>query len=266
MSGKQLFAVLDTETTGLEGGTRAVELSAIIFDEEGPISFFETLVNPGMPIPADVVAIHGITDDMVKDAPATTDALLDLWRFIPSDAILVAHNAPYDTGIISWDSARVGLEVPPFQIIDTCALAKSIGATKNNKLETLIAHYGIERVGDAHRALSDAHGCMDYFIKVWDVATKMGAPLPWYAAGHNYAYFDVTQIPEVSFLPSLVADGAPFSFVYEDDKGACTERTILPYGWAKKYDNHYFHGLCDMRKERRTFRADRIIEVLSKTA
>ena len=266
MSQKPLFAAIDCETTGLEGGTRAVELGAIVFDEAGPISFFETLVNPGMPIPADVVKIHGITDDMVKDSPATIDALLDLWRFIPSDSILVAHNAPYDTGVISWDSARVGLEIPPFQIIDTCALAKSIGVTKNNKLETIIEHYGIERVGDAHRALSDAHGCMDYFIKVWDIATKLGVPLPWAAAGHDYAYFDPTLISEASFLPPLVASGAAFSFVYEDDKGAKSDRDVIPYGWMLKNGNHYFHGHCLLRDARRSFRTDRIIKVLSAAA
>ena len=61
-------------------------------------------------------------------------------------------------------------------------------------------------------------------------------------------------------LPELVAKGAPMTFTYKDDKGVTTERTITPYGWAKQ-GVLMFHGYCHLREERRSFRADRVVNV-----
>jgi DNA polymerase III subunit epsilon len=61
---------LDTETTGVRiGFDKAVSVAAVRFENQVPVAKFSSLVNPGMPIPAESTAIHGITDDQVKDAP-----------------------------------------------------------------------------------------------------------------------------------------------------------------------------------------------------
>lgn len=259
----------DSETTGLDRGSRALEIAGVMFDDTGVLDRFETLINPGMPIPPDVTKINGITDDMVKGAPDTHEAMTMFFNWLGESRLGIAHYAQYDTGILSWDAARVGIAIPTdMLIVDTCELAKALAVTKNNKLDTLVAHYGIQRMGDAHRAMSDADACYQVFCKM--TAAKGGMPpahfyRQWALAGHDYEYTDALPA-HLSDLPQIVERAEYLSFVYEDDKGARTERTITPYGWCKRGKETYLHGLCHLRQERRTFRTDRVIEVQNKAA
>ena len=260
------YIAFDTETTGIEPGSRIVELAGILFDESGVLDIFETLINPGMPIPADATALHGITDEIVqRSGEETYLALAEFCRWCEPDAILVAHYASFDTGMMSWAFQFCGVPQPiGQQVIDTWQIAKHIGATKNNKLITLVEHYGINRAGLAHRAMNDADACMRYFnLLLKDKRFVRFIPhehvQPWADAGHEYSYVAPEVLPEsIASLPALVADGGDFTFAYHDGKGEHTERTITPYGWALKGDVVMFHGWCHLRNSRRTFRADRV--------
>ncbi len=244
----------DTETTGLAPGTRPVEFAAVLFDETGILSRYESLINPGMPIPADVQAIHGITDEMVKDAPSAGEVLAGFLKWADTDH-MVAHNAPYDVGIVSWVAGHAGIELPPFKVIDTVEIAKSIKLTKNNKLATLIDFHGIQVAGDAHHAMRDAEACAKYLLINAESLTERFIR-PWKA---NYEY--TADIPiNLTMLPECVRTGTPMTFTYKDDAGKTTERTIVPYGWAMQ-GVFMFHGYCHLREERRSFRADRVVNV-----
>ena len=249
-----LVAVIDSETTGLQPGTRLVELACCIVDTDlvEIIRSFETMVNPGMPIPADVTAIHGITDAMVVDAPNAGNAIMSMLEFMGDVNITVIQNAPYDMGIILWDAARHDVIMPALMFVDTVEIAKSLKLTKNNKLETLAEFHSLKRVGSAHRAASDVNLCARYFLLHHDYSP---VPLPW-ASSYSFVH-DFPQY--LSDLPSLVADAAPLTFVYKDAKDNESERTITPYGWANHTSGLHFHGYCHLRNERREFRADRVV-------
>lgn len=252
---------IDTETTGLERGSRAVELAAVIFDD-ATLEIDQQrswLINPGMPIPEDVTKIHGITDDMVATSQDAGTVLAELIDWLPADLCLVAHNAPYDAGIISWDAARCGIDLPPWQIFDTVSISKAIAVTKKNGLKDLVLHYGIIVEGDEHRAGRDALCCAKYFAAV--AGQHNVGPVAWNDVGHDYAYTD-TFPPELMELPTLVAHGGALTFAYEDKDGEASERTVSPYGWATIKGELYFHGHCHLREARRSFKADRIRAVL----
>ena len=75
------FACLDTETTGLspDDGGRICELAVSVSQGGRPVEEFSTLLNPGMPMHPEVIAIHGITNEMVASAPKFADILPKLW-------------------------------------------------------------------------------------------------------------------------------------------------------------------------------------------
>ena len=97
---RQDFRILDLETTGF-GNAEAVE--AAIASQNGRI-VFSTLIKPTIPIPPQAMAVHGITDAMVANAPGYPEVAPALSRWIDS-AHLVIYNSPFDTGILSHCSS-----------------------------------------------------------------------------------------------------------------------------------------------------------------
>ena len=258
----------DTETTGLDRGSRMLSLAAIAVDESTyeEIDRCEWTVNPGMPVPPDVTKINGFTDETVKDAPPADQVLREFSEWVGKNRNLVGHYVSYDTGILTWEAGRAGIALPPgLLVLDTCEIARSLRRTKRNSLDALVEHYGIERCGEGHRAMSDADACLQYLRKVRATEHIAYEWTPWDSAGHDYAYTDALPDP-LRHLPDLVAAGAPLTFRYEDKDGALTERTITPYGWAAKGDGVYFHGFCHLRQERRTFHVERVLSVLEAAA
>jgi DNA polymerase-3 subunit epsilon len=254
-----VYITLDTETTGLEPGSRPVEIHSLVLSEDGTtLGQFHRVIDPLMPIPPDVTEIHGITDRDVKECPSLYLVLSEWenWMRTCRPTHLIAHNAPYDVGVMSWALDAAGLAHPSVMVIDTCAMAREIKATKKNSLDALIEHYGIKRQGSPHRADSDGIACRDY----WLIARKLlpnYQPTPW-VAPHSKPQ----ELPPVlANFPGLVQSGAPFSFAYTDAKGNQTNRTITPYGWAEQGGKVYFHGLCHLRNERRTFLASSVVPI-----
>jgi len=259
----QEFVAIDVETSGLEVGSRVVEIAAVRFDAYGVLDVFESFVDPGMPIPPDVAAFHGITDEIVADAPLLDGVIDELlaWIGTESPAGIIAHNAPYDGGVLAWDSARLGIETPFPEIIDTLAIAKLRGETKKNSLAAVMEHHGIVPVGTPHRAGCDARGCAEYFRTVCLPVADGPNPTQWWRlADGPHPFVAAADLPEqLRNLPELVTAAAPLSFTYSDAKGAITTRTITPYGWGRApWGDVMFHGLCHLRDARRTFKAENV--------
>lgn len=251
---------IDVESSGLEPGSRILELAAIHFSEDGNvISRFEMLINPGMPLPADAAAVNGIDADLLKDAPDAGVVLRQFLEWLPPEPTFMAHFAAFDCGMLAWEAQRASIDWPyQAPVICTREMAKALGETKDNKLQTLVAHHKIVTVGDAHRAMADADACMKYFL----IARKRIEPksTEWEMSGYDYGYPD--KLPEpLTNLPQLIESGTPLSMTYRDAKEQVTDWTILPYGLAQKKDGIYFHGMCALRQERRTFKADRIVSI-----
>lgn len=253
------LAIIDTESTGFEPGSRLVELAAVICDADGNVDDeFCTLANPGMPIPPDVTAVHGITDDMVADAPHAATAITRLLDELPRDVALVIHNAPYDVALIEMEAARRGVDMPQdVPVYDSLALARALRETGANSLPALCGYHGIEVEGDAHRALCDARAVHAYWRLRGD--RYPDEPKPWSSLVGNARYLPPSMLPNyLSSLPNAVATGGTLAFGYTDAKGETTERAITPYGWARTPKGITVHGLCALRGERRTFYVERM--------
>lgn len=149
------FAVLDTETTGLmvEQGGKICELAVSVSQNGEKLEEFSTLLNPQMPMHPDVIAIHGITNDMVKNAPLFGDIIPQLLGLLDG-CVLVAHNADFDLGFLRGEMEHCGLHLPNYPVLDTLKLARKNGCFARNNLGTIAASLGIDASG-AHRALAD---------------------------------------------------------------------------------------------------------------
>ncbi|WP_084631320.1 DEDD exonuclease domain-containing protein [Demequina aestuarii] len=152
------FVVVDLETTG--GSPRECEITEIgaVKTRGGEVvGEFQTLVDPGGPIPPYIVALTGITDAMVVSAPPIAQVLPSFLEFL-GDAVLVAHNARFDVGFLKEACRRHGYAWPTPEIVDTVLLARRATTKEeapNKKLGTLARVFGT-RVTPNHRALEDA--------------------------------------------------------------------------------------------------------------
>jgi DNA polymerase III epsilon subunit family exonuclease len=151
------YVAIDTETTGLDstGGDRILEIAALRFHRGNVIDSFVTLLNPGVPVSHGAFRVHGISNDMLLDAPAFGDIFSDLVAFIGEDPT-VYHNAHFDLKFLRMEAMFIHKRWVNNVVIDTLRLARTVkGRFRGNSLGSLAKEYETGLPG--HRAMSDAH-------------------------------------------------------------------------------------------------------------
>lgn len=159
------FVVVDLETTGGSpaAGARITEIGAVKVCGGQRLGEFQTLVDPGCPVPPFVAVLTGITDSMLFGAPTIKAALPALLDWAGPEAVFVAHNAPFDMGFLQAAAAEMALPWPARRVVDTARLARQLvtrDETPNCKLSSLAAFFGATTVPN-HRALADARATVD---------------------------------------------------------------------------------------------------------
>lgn len=161
------YTVFDLETTGMSPvRDRIVEIGAVRIETDGTMSRYETLVHPGVPIPWQVSRIHGITDEMVADAPKFKDAAYPFLDFIKGSK-LVAHNARFDLSFLQESLARTGLPVWKYGVYDSIILIRrAYPGLPSYSLQSLRQSLALGMDLDEarpHRAAYDAEITMEAF-------------------------------------------------------------------------------------------------------
>jgi DNA polymerase-3 subunit epsilon len=155
--------VLDTETTGLnpKKGDRIVEVGCVeMIDRKLTGKHYHVFINPERDIPDEVVAVHGITNEKVKDSPKFRDIAEELWVFLEG-AELVIHNAAFDMGFLNAEYQLFAKEQgEPFQklesvcsVLDTLKVAREKHPGSKVSLDALCKRYDID---NSHRTLHGA--------------------------------------------------------------------------------------------------------------
>ncbi len=155
---KIIEIVLDTETTGLDyTKEKMVEFAAVRLENGKIKDEFQTLINPKQHIRKSSIAIHGITADMVEDAPTEEEAMPQIMEFI-QDYPIVAHNAIFDYTFINEASKRVfGKEISNTRV-DTQQMFKEVYPDLDSHgLEALTHKFNVP-LTNHHRAMADTMG------------------------------------------------------------------------------------------------------------
>ena len=154
------YVAVDVETTGLDSyRDEIIEVAAIVFDDEGVLEEWSSLVDPGRDIPAFITRLTGITPEMVHGAP-TLLSLRGRLRRLMAEHVIVAHNVGFDMGFL--ERAHVGVGQ---RRLDTLTLASILlpGAGRYG-LGNLARFLDLSRpAGADHRALDDASRTVELF-------------------------------------------------------------------------------------------------------
>ncbi|THV22150.1 DNA polymerase III subunit epsilon [Peteryoungia ipomoeae] len=162
--------VFDTETTGLENkADRVIEIGGVELLNHFPTGrTFHVYINPGdRKVHPDALAVHGITDDFLKDKPSFAEIVGAMREFFDG-AKWVAHNANFDIGFINAEFDRLSLPpVAPDLVVDTLALARRKHPMGPNSLDALCRRYGIDNSHRTkHGALLDSELLAEVYIEM----------------------------------------------------------------------------------------------------
>ncbi len=169
------FVVVDLETTGGSPTDSAItEIGAVTYRGGERRGSFQTLVNPCVPIPRNIVHLTGIDDRLVADAPPIGAVLPSFIEFARG-AVFVAHNARFDFSFLNASLERADREPLPGPVICTAKLARRVvwPDVPNVRLQTL-ARYFRTRAEPVHRALADAEACAEVLHGLLEMGERLG--------------------------------------------------------------------------------------------
>ncbi|MGE0741489.1 MAG: DNA polymerase III subunit epsilon [Hyphomonadaceae bacterium] len=175
--------LFDTETTGVfaehvdpKMRDRIVEIGCVeVVNLERTGREFHAYINPGRDVPDEVVRVHGLTGEFLKNHPPFSEIAADFLEFV-ADAPLVAHNAAFDQGFINAELVRCNIEIiaaPRF--VDTLAIARKRFPGASCSLDALAKRFQLDRYGydlasrkgpGGHGALVDARILAEVYLQL----------------------------------------------------------------------------------------------------
>ena len=159
------LAFVDLETTGATAAIdRITEIGIVEVDADGSVREWQQLVNPGVPIPAFIQQLTGISNAMVAAAPSFSAIAGDVLARLQG-RLFIAHNARFDYGFLKQELARAGLS---FRATTLCTVKLSRDLYpdyRRHSLDALIERHQL-RADARHRALADAQLVHQFWQKI----------------------------------------------------------------------------------------------------
>lgn len=264
------LAFLDVETTGASAqfGHRVIELGIVRVERGKTVAEYQQLIDPQRRISPGVTALTGISQAMVQGQPTFTDQLpaaLELLR----GAIVLGHNVRFDLSFLGKEFRRSGQQIAEAlsdaPVLDTVRIARRRFGRGGNGLQALARRLGIYP-SVAHRALADAQTTAAVFEKLiepvggWgiclcDAIREQGGPMGLLPA-----------TPRESLLPLELEEALdqrkPVRMVYLDARQSRTERVIEPMHIRRTHGELMLVAHCHLRGEQRTFKLERIVQLI----
>lgn len=258
----QGIIAIDLETTGLSPLVdRIIEVGAMKITPTETL-IFQTLINPEILIPPHTIAIHNITDEMVKDSPLLNDILGQLKEFM-GDLPIIAHNAKFDLGFIVMGMQKGKVELAANDIYCSCKLARHTHMeVSNHKLGTLVKELNIPLVNH-HRATDDAFASLKVFMSSLErIKTPLSPMLKRY--GHLFSLNDFEKIKtedlpaHLSSLEKLVKEAAVVEILYSGGNHKNEYRPIKLTSLLNTPDGNILYARCLWSDMQKSFKLNKV--------
>jgi DNA polymerase-3 subunit epsilon len=260
------FAIFDVETTGLNPayGHRICEVACLRLEQGLEVTCFESLVDPGRTISPGAFAVNQITPDLLHGAPAF-DSIGGHLLALMEDAVLVAHNAPFDLGFLATELQMAELAPPEGPVVDTLTLSRRMYDFSSHSLSAVV--YALQvPVEPTHRAMSDVKATAHVLERIlWDLDRRWGVEtlgqlLAFQGGSIPYPHPRALPLPPV--LAEALSSKGRVHMRYVDARGQETERVVRPIHVNELRGFLYLTAHCFRADDVRTFRLDRILEMV----
>jgi DNA polymerase-3 subunit epsilon len=170
------FAVVDVETTGMHaaGSDRVTDIAVVLVQGQRRELVFESLVNPGLPIPLRIAELTGISNELVSGAP-TFEAIADELLAALASRIFVAHNVRFDWGFVTAEVKRArDLALGGGRLCTVRLARKLVPQLESKSLDSLMLYFGLNNPS-RHRAAGDALATAELLTRLIPLAREKGA-------------------------------------------------------------------------------------------
>ncbi len=237
-----LFAIVDIETTGGYAAANGItEIAVCISDGQKILSQFHTLLNPVYTIPKYVMALTGITNEMVEYERPFSSVADELFELL-NDKIFVAHNVNFDYSFVKYHLAQSGYELNCKKLCTVRLGRQILPGAPGYGLGKICKHLGI-LIEDRHRAVGDAVATVKLFHHLLKCDTN----------GYVQAMLK-TKSKEQFLPPNVSADvikrlpAQPGIYYFHDKKGK-----VIYVGkaknLAKRVNSHFSNNKPNKQKQ-----------------
>jgi DNA polymerase III subunit epsilon len=256
----QGLVAFDTETTGLSPLTDEIIEIAAVKIYRGQISHFSALIKPTVLVREEIIAIHGISNEMLTEAPAVSEVLPQFFAFVGTSA-LVAHNAKFDLGFLIFQCSKLKYSLPELDCYCSCHLSRSVfSSLTSHKLSSLAKHFKID-LENHHRALDDSMAALHIFLLAMK-ADKNFKRLGFQANLRDYNKNIDFVLPEnLKLLEQYSGLNQELEILYSGGSQKGKFRPIIPLSLLPMPAGNILYAHCLLSDQYKSFALSKIKEV-----
>jgi DNA polymerase III epsilon subunit len=256
------FAFLDLETTGLSPwfGDRICEVGIVISEGKRIRKQYQQLVRPERPLSPGASSTNGLSDEDLTSAPVFAEITNEVIQWL-NGAVVVCHNAQFDIQFLDSEFKRLGRDIQIPNLIDTLHLARQFFELPSYSLLSIAEAFHVPMTG-VHRALDDALTLRGVFFAMMEQMKSFNKPLDDYIGIYSSPAWPNDGIQLPTELGEAIYSNKRLFIKYIDGEGEETERWITPKQVMGLADYIYLQAHCHLRNAERSFRLDRIVQVM----
>lgn len=239
------LAVIDLETTGVNLGTdRIVEIAIVRIQPDGARQVKRKLINPEIPISAVSRDLHGITNEMVKDAPTFRQVANEIKQFLENCDLAGYNSNRFDIPLLAEEFLRVGLEFD-FNNRRLVDVQKIFHMMEQRTLSAAYRFY-------CNKVLEGAHGAEVDALATWDILQAQMEKYPQLGSSIETIITCVGDECIVDFARRMIMENGVEVFNFGKHKGRSVAEVLRAepqyYDWMMKGDfpMHTKHKLTEI--------------------